>query len=582
MDFKIIVLCLTVWVSPVLASTLEQLEQLNTLVFQYPSKALSKINTLENHFTGSPSSDDVLMRLSALKCESYIQLGEHAAAINLARLSDAKAKKLKLQAARPYFLNCMAQAYTNFGNYQQALPLLYASIALSRQLKQPQALISGLWLRSKLNANVKHHDAAIEDLRLALDMFSEIRQQKQMWTWPPKGYLHSAIAKQLSLIGEQSEAKKHLTKALDDKRTQGKVLLFIALEKAAFAQHNQRPALQDKYTQIARSKLAELGTPSELALAYKTIATIDFNSGKYSSAEQLVNLSLRTFEKETDVIGTISALKLNAQIKLKQYREAAGLTLMAKAITLAQERSRYSDLKDSYAILSAYFAKQDKFVLAYQYQQQQLAALEKETDSIKDIWLSQLKSGLSREEQVAMPVHSLIATTAPSSLLPKSLIPIAIMIISVALFIIWYQRKVPQQKQAQQVALPLTSKSDKEKGLEELLNTSKQAGYPLSLLVFNSSQINKADMPIVLEQLNVKLREQDVLLKRPENQLLIMLPHTSEKGALNVINQLTGTIEMWQEGIKVNIGLACMRQFDDLESMIKRANVNQLRKIKTS
>ena len=89
-------------------------------------------------------------------------------------------------------------------------------------------------------------------------------------------------------------------------------------------------------------------------------------------------------------------------------------------------------------------------------------------------------------------------------------------------------------------------------------------------------------MPIVIEQLKTKLREQDVLLQQSDQQIVIMLPHTSEQGAINVIDQLASTIKVWQEDSKVNIGLACMQQFDDLESMIKRANISELRKLKVN
>ena len=582
MDFRSIVLCLILWVSPVFGGTLEQLDQLNTLVYQYPSKALSEINALERHYLGVSRSDTILMRLNALKCESYIQLGENAAAINLARLNDAKAKQLALEHARPYFLNCMAQAYASFGDYQQALPLLYSSISLSRKLKQPQALIGGLWLRSKLNADVKHNNAAIEDIRLALDIYPEITLQDQRWTWPPKGYLYTSMAKQLADIGEPKEAATNLKKALDEPTTLGKVKLFIALDMARFAQQNQQPNLRDKYTQMARVTLAELSTPLELAIAYNAIALIDFDSGKYSSAEQLINLSLATFRKEADSIGTISALSLNARIKLKQYREAAGLTLMEQAISLAKEKARYSDLKHSYATLANYFAKQGKFSQAYQYQLKQLEALESETLSIKNIWLSQLKSGLSREEQIAAPNHSLMTATTVNGIIPSSLFPIALMIISLIIFITWHQKKAPKPTQPEQIVLNLDTKVDKKKSLEDLLNISKQAGYPLSLLVFNPNHIFKTDVPIVIEQLKTKLREQDVLLQQNDQQIVIMLPHTSEQGAINVIDQLASTIKVWQEDSKVNIGLACMQQFDNLESMIKRANISQLRKLKVN
>ncbi|MGS0729421.1 histidine kinase, partial [Shewanella sp. 0m-11] len=93
------------------------------------------------------------------------------------------------------------------------------------------------------------------------------------------------------------------------------------------------------------------------------------------------------------------------------------------------------------------------------------------------------------------------------------------------------------------------------------------------------SGVLNSDMPIMIEQLKTKLREQDQLFLQSEQQLLIMLPHTSEAAAINVIEQLSGTMAVWQNNSKVNIGLASMQQFDNLQSMIKRANVSQLRRL---
>ena len=197
MDFRIIILSFLLWLSPAHSLTLEQFEQLNTAVFQYPSKTLNDIHDIEKDIYTFLDTQVLQLRLSALKCQAYLQLGENAAAINLARLNEAKAKQLKLHEARPYFYNCMAQAYVNYGNYQEALPLIHSSIGLSRQLEQPQALINSLWLRSQLDAKVLHNNTAIEDLRLALDLYPQVAPQEQQWLLTPSAYLKVAMAKLL-------------------------------------------------------------------------------------------------------------------------------------------------------------------------------------------------------------------------------------------------------------------------------------------------------------------------------------------------------------------------------------------------
>ncbi|WOT04990.1 histidine kinase [Shewanella youngdeokensis] len=576
MDLRIIVLCLACWISPVLASTLQQVEQLNPLVFQYPSKALSQISALEKHFFGVPNSSSTLTHLAALKCEALVQVGDNMAAIRLARVNEAKSKRLSLNTARPYFLNCLVQAYANVGDYQQALPLLHTSIKLARQLQQPQALINGLWLRSQLSTRVNHNNAAIEDLRLALDIYPEIELQKQQWTWPPKGTLYAAIGGLLAGMGETKEATIHLRNALNEQTTKGKVRLFAALEMTKFAQQNRLPEEQAKYRQVVNTQLDELGSPLELASAYKAIARIDFDGGKYNSATQLLHFSLSTFQEKADIVGIIDTLWLSANLKLQQGDEENGIALMQQAIALALENKRYIDLKNSYASLAEYFAKQKQFTQAYQYQLKQLDALEKETEALKQTWMSLLKVDVNQAQQATSQTHPFIAATTTSEGLPLWFIPIALLIIGLLIYFHWYQTKASMPDSLDHVVNNLEAKVEPQKALEDRLSLSQQAGYPLSLLVFNPHDIHAADVPMVLEQLKTKLRGQDIWLQQSDRQILIMLPHTTKQGAAKVINQLNDCMAMWQDNIKIAFGLAAMQQFDNLQSMIKRAKISQL------
>ena len=580
MDFRIIILSFLLWLSPAHSLTLEQFKQLNTAVFQYPSKTLNDIHDIEKDVYTFLDPQVLQLRLSALKCQAYLQLGENAAAINLARLNEAKAKQLKLHEARPYFYNCMAQAYVNYGNYQEALPLIHSSIGLSRQLEQPQALINGLWLRSQLDAKVLHNNTAIEDLRLALDLYPQVAQQEQQWLLTPSAYLKVAMAKLLLDENEPKEAKAFINEALDDELAEGKIALNLLIEAANLSQQSNQPELRDRYIQGARSQLAELGSPFELAVAYKEIGYIDFLSGKYSSANQLLHLSLNTFKKQSNSSETISALYLLGQINLAQGEESLGLGQLNQAIDLAKQKQRYTDQKLAYAVLANYFANKQDYALAYDYQLLRFKAAENDTLFIQNIWLSHLKSDLSRQKQVSKEKQSTKATLMPGQLIPTSILPILFILFSLIIFIAWYHRQGATRISVPKEPTPVKPNATGKQRLEDMLSVSRHANYPLSLLVLDPSVVLSGDIPIMIEQLKTKLREQDLVFLQSEQQLLIMLPHTSEAGAINVIEQLSGTIAMWQNDSKVNIGLACMQQFDNLQSMIKRANVSQLRRLK--
>ena len=580
MDFRIIAASFLLWFSPAHSLTQDQFEQLNTAVFQYPSNTLDEIHQIEQNIETHANPRVLQLRLNALKCESYLQLGENTAAINLARLNEAKAKQLELDEARPYFLNCMARAYVNFGKYQQALPLIHSAINMSRRLEQPQALINSLWLRSQLDANVLHGNTAIEDLRLALDLYPQVQQQKHQWLLTPLPYLNTAMAKLLASEGEAKAAKEYLNKALDDKFAEGKISLNLLIQAANLAQMTNQLTLQDEYIQGARSLLAELGSPFELAVAYKKIAYIDFSGGKYSSAEQLLHLSLNTFRKQSNATETISALRLLGRVNLAQGQQEQGLKQINESIDIAKQKESYTDLKLSYAVLADYFALQQDFALAYDYQLKRYQAAENDTSFIQNIWLSHLKSDLSRQKQISNKQQTNHAAVTPGQLLPSSLFPIAFILLSLIIFISWYNRQSSKKATAQKDHPPIKPNATGKQKLEDMLTVSKHANYPLSLIVLDPSEILSTDLPIMIEQLKGKLREQDLLFLQSEQQLLIMLAHTTEAGAANVIEQLTSIVAVWQNHNKVNIGLATMQQFDNLQSMIKRANVSQLRKLK--
>lgn len=83
MDFRLIVLSLSLWLIPAYGDTMTELDELAQTVYQYPNKTLTQISALEQRLDQEATSEENRLRLSLLKCEAFVQLGENEAAINL-------------------------------------------------------------------------------------------------------------------------------------------------------------------------------------------------------------------------------------------------------------------------------------------------------------------------------------------------------------------------------------------------------------------------------------------------------------------------------------------------------------------
>lgn len=562
----------------------QPLNRFNTLLYQYPNQVLETVNHLERKLAKGSLSETTQLRISLLKCNAYLQIGENEAALNLARLSAAKAKKTKHESARPYLMLCMAEAYANLNDIQQALPLLYSAITSARQNQQPQALVSGLWLRSKLDARVENYDPAKDDLTLALDLYPELHDQQSPWSWPPKAYLLATMAKLQQYTGDTEKAAFFMERALKSPHVEGKIALNLALDMAKIALENKQEKIRKSALKQARLLLPDLGTELELAYAYSQIAYIDFHTKRFDSATQLLNLSIKTFTKQHKTIENMRAKCLLAQVKLTRGIKSEGVKLMLDAIKIGTKNQFYQDLELSYRVLSQYYAENGNFELAFQYQQKRFHIQKNENDYIKRIWLLQLKSDSSR--QAVLQEHK---TQPTKTLLPVPLIftqntyIFTVIILIILIILMTYKHLLRKKTKPLTNAIPTSIQDITDfTAIEQLLNNSKQAHTSLSLLLFDPSEINKHNFPAVIAQLKNTLREQDKILHYDNNQLLIFLPHTSEKGALNVIQQLTVTLSPWQHSHRVNIGLSSMQQFDNMDSMIKRASINLLSKMKSN
>ena len=582
MDFRIFALSLLLWLFPYGASASEQLDELTALIYQYPAKAFSQISTLEKQQSPENSTDIDRLRVSILKCQNLLQLGENEAAINLAQLGEAKAKQLKLDQARPYFLICQADANLNYNNIQNALPLLDSAITLARRYQQPQALVDALRLRGQLDTNTDNFSSAIEDLRLAIDIYPDLNTQTQNWVWPPQAYIYAAMGNLLYATHDFPQAMYYTNLALQSADAKGKVLHFILCNAAKIAFDNQEFAYSDKLEKQAKALLPELGSPLELAYSYAILASIALDKGRIDNAEEYISIAINTFKKQNQQLAVMLSTRLLAQIRFAQNQDEAALILMKSAIEQGESLKQYSDLKWFYGILDDYYTKKGDFQQAHAYLLKRFQVAELANQAMSHTRILQFKARLNQQDIQQVTTDSIINN--PSLIqeldLDWAYSTLFLVIMAVLGGAIWYfidkqNNRAPSSTVDEQPLSPLEQ-------LKMALHSAKQGNYPLSLLLFNASQIRQVDLPPLQDELQHRLREQDKLIRYSMDEIVIILPHTSAAGAKKVVNQLVACIQPWQGSSKVNIGIAAMQQFDTLESLIKRASINQLGKVKIS
>ncbi|ACA88801.1 diguanylate cyclase domain-containing protein [Shewanella woodyi] len=573
MDFRLIVVCLLFWFAPAWADTMDRLDNINTLLYEYPSRALEEINKLDNISSPIKLSETEKLRLSLLRCETYLQLGENQAAINIARMSEAKAKVLQLESARPYFLNCMAGAFTNFGDYRQALPLLDNSIELSRELKQGQSLINGLRIRGIIDTQIDSYGNASEDLRLAIDIFPEIANQALNWSWPPLAHVRLSLSQLLAKRGEFKQAYTVIENALSSKPLNGKVKALVITQLAKMAQLNNLPT-SDTLILNAKNQLPELGSAFELAQSYTQMAQLEFLRGNLRRAIQLLEISLNTFKKENKSLEIIRTQRQLAEVLLAHGTTDKALALMENTIALAVRTSRYDELVICYQILSQHYEKNENYKLALKYQIMRFNQAENAYNFIKDTRLLQLNTKLSRQNQLFKSETDRSIASVNQGFGVKSGYLILLTLLFLALLFSFITFKTKQQAKR---IISVPEPNTKEQEIERLLSNSKLGGFPLSLILINTLQVYRDDLPVLNAQLEKLLREQDVMLNYSDEEIVLLLPYTKEKGTLKVIEQIKELMTPLLHEKKCQIGYSKMQQQDSLSSLVKRANIQQLR-----
>ncbi|QFU20714.1 histidine kinase [Shewanella eurypsychrophilus] len=570
MGFRIVMLCLAFWLTPAQADVQDKLDSINDLLYQYPTQALNKINALDSITSPIALTEAAKLRLSLLRCEAFLQLGENEAAINIARISEAKAKTLKLDQARPYFLNCMAGAFNNYGDFRQALPLLDASIMLSREQKQPQSLVNGLRLRGIIDTHIDSYSSAFEDLGLASDIYLDIQSQERNWALPPQISIKIALSQLLEKNGKHQQAYELIDSAIASEDLQGKVLLAAYIQVAKLAQFNQALPSEQLIKQ-AKNLLPELETAFELALSYTQIAQLERNRGDNTRALQLLEISLNTFIKKKSTIERLRAQRLLAQVLFDTGNESKAIVLINQAIETALQTAKFYELVLCYQVLSDYYVEKSNFELGYQYQVKKFTAAENGYNFIKDTRLLQLNARLSRLQISSLANDRLRLTQVGQSQFQGEYLLFALLTL-VLMITFKFKRKSTKQEHKQASVLTISP----EQKIDRLISHSKLISSPLSLILIDPIHIFHADLPLLQSRLQHLLREQDIVTHSVDEEIVILLLHTQEAGSLRIIKLIEVVMEPLLHGYRPNIGYAKLQQQDNLGSLIKRAKVKQL------
>ncbi|MBE8168039.1 MAG: hypothetical protein HAW66_06705, partial [Shewanella sp.] len=548
------------------------------LIDQSPSKAYKQIIQLESTQLNSLSINETL-RLSVLKCFTLLALGEAEAAINVAQLGTAKAKSAKVKEAEPYLLTCMSEAHADIGNYKEALPLLDTSIALSKQYQQPQALSYALRMRAQLGTNSEDYGSVIEDLRLMLDVYEGIFTQKNNWYWSSKAYIYLTAANFWYSSGDLDNGSKYLNLALNTKDSINAVRHRVLLTASKINFHTNNFEISKAQLKEAKASISSLDSSLEMAYSYAIIASIEVDFGKFNQAENLVLLALAKLKSHFKYTDVMRANRLLAQIKFSQDKPAEALTLMHQIVKQAKQLKQYGDLKEFYHILKDYYLTQNDYLKAYEYLDKALVATNEANKTLNSARFIQYKARLDRQATLhnKNKFSEFKSKPARSPLYDQWMVVLAtfIILVIIALFVVGNHRKQladKRQAKANEVKTLNTR-------LDELLNKAKSNEYPLSLLLVDISKLSEHQYDKLEQGGTDVLREQDFMVRYSVTELLILLPHTTNAGCHRVIRQLQINLKQYTNDEHI-FGMSSLQQFDSLDSLIKRANLDRLTQLK--
>ncbi|RPA35405.1 diguanylate cyclase [Shewanella vesiculosa] len=552
-------------------SVREQLNVISNINSQRSAEAKALIESLEQQHNQQPLANINALRLTLLHCFNLLEFGEFNQAITLAKQGEMKARQFKYDTARPYFIQCQADAHQSLGNTLQEQQLTEEALRLAKRYSEKQAIVNSLYARSRQNTSLENYNSAIEDLRFALDIYDEAQNQFQHWYLLPKSFIQSEISNVFFSMGDYEDALHFSEAAYKDTSFFGKIKSTVTINLALI-----HIALNDKtkvlyYLNLAEnfSKDLDISSERDAANQYALLAIIHLYVGDYDIAEQLAHSSIALFIKYQEPLYVMRIKRTLAKVYFAQHKDIQALSLLNEIIEQATELKQFSDLEEFNQIISQYYAEQKQFESAYQFQVQRFDAAKQAAAKLNNAHFMQYKARITAQSE---------ASTIPEKPLNNinqnlTIAVLIILFLSVGLVLFLVRKpkhlNIEEQEESQQQCI------------DNMLNSAKQGHYQLTLLLLNINHINTMDLAFIIPRLKHTLREQDKLFRHNTDEIIIILPHTSPAGAARVATQIEQVLSEWKTALKVNIGIAGLQQLDTFDVLVKKAVINQLNKIKS-
>ncbi|MGI2179678.1 hypothetical protein [Shewanella frigidimarina] len=552
-------------------SARKQLDVISNINTQRSADAKTLIDSLEQQHAKQPLANIDALRLTLLHCFNLLEFGEFNQAIVLAKQGESNARQFKYDTARPYFIQCQAIAHQSLGNTLQEQQLTEEALRLAKRYSETQAIVNSLYARSRQNTSLENYNSAIEDLRFALDIYGEAQNQFQHWYLLPISYIQSEISNVFFSMGEYEEALHFSELAYKDISFFGKIKSTVTLNLALI-----NIALNDKakvlyFLNKAENVSANIDSERDSANQYALLAIIHLYVGDYNIAEKLALSSIELFTKYQEPIYVMRIKRTLAKVYFAQNKDNQALSLLNEIIEQATELEQFSDLEEFNQIISQYYAEQNQFESAYQFQVQRFDAAKQAAAKLNNAHFMQYKARITAQSEASTPPEK------PVSNINQNLTITALIILLLSVGLVLFLARKPQRLNS----VNAQEEEDQQQRIDNMLDNAKQGHYQLSMLLININHNNIADIPFIIPRLKNTLREQDQLFRHNTNELIIILPHASSVGAARVITQIEQVLGEWKPELKVNIGMASLQQLDTFEVFVKKAVINQLNKIKS-
>ncbi|GGQ22982.1 hypothetical protein GCM10009411_23810 [Shewanella litoralis] len=545
----------------------EQLDVINSLNSQKSEDAKTLITALEQLQSTQSFSNVETLRLSLLRCFNLLEFGEFNQAITLAKQGELNARQLKYDSARPYFIQCEAAANQSLGNVLQEQLQTEEALRLARRYSEQQAMVNGLYLQSRQNTSLENYNQSIEDLRLALDIFDDAQEQFQQWYLLPKSFVQLEISNVFFSMGNITESLHFAEVAANDLSAFGKLNFAFAVNLARINIEIDNKSGVLLYLQKAEAENNRNTAERDLAVGNALLAAINSYIGHNDTAEQQALSSIEAFTEFQEPLYVMRIKRTLAKIYFAQKKDTQAISLLNEIIEQASELKQFSDLEEFNHIISEYYATNNQFELAYQFQVQRFEAAKQAAAKLNNAHFIQYQARLA-EQHNTPPVEE----ATPNINQNLAITALIILLLSIGLVI--FLTKKPQ------VTVVDKKEETQKQRIDNVLLNAKQGHYQMSMLLVNINHIRQVDIPYVEQQFQLALREQDLLFRHSLDELIILLPHTSSAGATRVMHQIEQILSNWKSDVKASIGLASLQQLDTFEVLMKRAILNQLSKMK--